>query len=365
VSLGRLIAEFAPRQGSRAKFATVAARLSPMVPGLLRVVGGCIAVAIVGCSGCGTHADGASLATPQRPRAASPAPPPAMSPSTSALATVTPGPSASSAACAPGATESCVLVPNGCATGVRTCSAGAWGTCTFNNPKSAPPCTTQCAGGALSGDDPFAAVNRWNALRRDWAPADLVTVPAAYRTIDPIEKMRAQALRHMVAMLKAQRLASAPPIYCGSPYRSFASQCQLFGQYAAEDRCSKANTYSAMAGHSEHQLGTVCDLVLSDNSLIRGGTSGDAWLRDHAFEYGYVQSYPEGTSEVTGYETEPWHFRYLGTRAALLHHTMEQTAGRAISADEFIASIACQPAAKLDELATDDPEDPASLRARP
>jgi LAS superfamily LD-carboxypeptidase LdcB len=273
-----------------------------------------------------------------------------------------PGPS-DAGGCTQGETQPCALVSDGCPIGLRTCHDGQWGACLFDNPGPPPRCTTQCSGGLLSGESLFAPVNRFDALRPDWAPSDLLLVPARYRTIDPLEKMRVQALGHMVQMLSAQRRASTPKIYCGSPYRSFGEQCQLFGQYVAQDRCAKANTYSAMAGHSEHQLGTVCDMVYADNGLIKGNTPGDAWLAEHAYEYGFLQSYPEGTSALTGYETEPWHFRYLGRKAALMHHRMQQAASRTISTHELIATIACWPAMKVDELATEAPDDAAQARA--
>jgi len=266
------------------------------------------------------------------------------------------------ASCVSGVTEPCSLIAAGCATGQRTCTAGSWGACVFNNPVAAPRCTTECAGGLLNGDRLFTPVNRFDALRPDWSPSDLLGVPGGYRTIDPLERMRLQPLGHMMQMLAAQHQAAGPKIYCGSPYRSFGAQCQLFGQYVAQDKCTKANTYSAMAGHSEHQLGTACDLVYPDNNLIQGNTPGDAWLAEHAYEYGYVQSYPEGTTDLTGYETEPWHFRYLGKRAALLHHRMQLAAARAISTHEFIATIACWPAMKVDELAAEEADDAASAR---
>jgi LAS superfamily LD-carboxypeptidase LdcB len=215
-------------------------------------------------------------------------------------------------------------------------------------------CTTRCAGGTLAGDSLFARVTRQEALRSDWAPPDLVIVPAAYRRGDAT-RMRLGALGHMLRMLKDARGGGRAPIFCGSPYRSFNEQCTLFAQYASWQGCEKANIGSAMAGHSEHQLGTVCDLVLMDDSLLRGDGSIDEWLSKHAHEYGFVQSYPEGTTPVTGYKTEPWHFRYVGIKAAALHKRMQLAAGHPLSSHELVASVACWPQKDLDELAEDDP----------
>ncbi len=266
----------------------------------------------------------------------------------SAPSPTAPGP----ATCTAGSTQACALVPGGCATGFQVCSGPGWGACTFDRPPAPPACVTRCTDGSLEGDNLFTAVDRYAALRADWTPTDLVPVPAAYRTGDATQRFRSEALGHLILMLKAQRQASAPPLFCGSPYRSFEEQCQLFGAYVRADGCTKANTYSAMAGHSEHQLGTACDLVYSGTNLIRGHTAADAWIHGHAYEHGFLVSYPEGSEALTGYEAEPWHVRYLGIKAALLHHQMEQDLGRTMSTHEFVATIACWPPSRLDDLAT-------------
>ena len=35
-------------------------------------------------------------------------------------------------------------------------------------------------------------------------------------------------------------------------------------------------------------------------------------MREHADEYGFVQSYHYGDEPLTGYRGEPWHWRYVG-----------------------------------------------------
>ncbi|MHB8575142.1 MAG: D-alanyl-D-alanine carboxypeptidase family protein, partial [Dehalococcoidia bacterium] len=40
------------------------------------------------------------------------------------------------------------------------------------------------------------------------------------------------------------------------------------------------------------------------------------WLAQHAWEFGFVLSYPDGKEAITGYRYEPWHFRYVGEAAA-------------------------------------------------
>jgi D-alanyl-D-alanine carboxypeptidase len=40
----------------------------------------------------------------------------------------------------------------------------------------------------------------------------------------------------------------------------------------------------------------------------------------HAWEYGFVMSYPAGKTKKTCYGYEPWHYRYVGRdEAAAIH----------------------------------------------
>jgi len=44
-------------------------------------------------------------------------------------------------------------------------------------------------------------------------------------------------------------------------------------------------------------------------------TAEGQWLAEHAGEFGLSMSYPEAQEALTGYQFEPWHFRYLGVAA--------------------------------------------------
>lgn len=77
----------------------------------------------------------------------------------------------------------------------------------------------------------------------------------------------------------------------------------------------------AKAGYSEHQLGTAIDITGA--SINYGSASGkfdetpeDIWLRENAYLYGFIQSYPKGKENITLYEYEPWHYRYVGIENA-------------------------------------------------
>ena len=43
-------------------------------------------------------------------------------------------------------------------------------------------------------------------------------------------------------------------------------------------------------------------------------------MRNNAWTFGFVMSYPKGKSRITCYSYEPWHFRYVGKATAKAIH---------------------------------------------
>ena len=44
-------------------------------------------------------------------------------------------------------------------------------------------------------------------------------------------------------------------------------------------------------------------------------------IRDSAWQYGFILRYPDGQSAITGYQFEPWHYRYVGVDLSTKMHT--------------------------------------------
>ena len=40
------------------------------------------------------------------------------------------------------------------------------------------------------------------------------------------------------------------------------------------------------------------------------------WLLENSYKYGFIQRYPSGKTSITGVANEPWHYRYVGKKAA-------------------------------------------------
>ena len=99
-----------------------------------------------------------------------------------------------------------------------------------------------------------------------------------------------------------------------SGFRSYDTQTNLYQNYVARDGQAAADRYSARPGHSEHQSGLAFDIIDGSGNLLQEA-SASQWLLKHAGDYGFVVRYLEGKEDITGYQHEEWHVRYLGTDA--------------------------------------------------
>lgn len=123
-------------------------------------------------------------------------------------------------------------------------------------------------------------------------------------------------------------------LYLMSGYRSYGYQASLYSSYVKNYGQAWADSYSARAGHSEHQTGLAADIYdyNSCEGACFGGSRAGLWLRNNAYNYGFILRYDQGMRHVVGYEYEPWHFRYVGTAVSKDMHskginTLEQYYG--------------------------------------
>lgn len=100
-------------------------------------------------------------------------------------------------------------------------------------------------------------------------------------------------------------------------YRGYAYQKQLYDGYVTSAGQAAADQESARPGYSEHQTGLAVDIRSASNTCSLeacfGTTPEGEWLAANAYRYGFLLRYPQDKESVTGYEYEPWHFRYIGT----------------------------------------------------
>ncbi len=110
-----------------------------------------------------------------------------------------------------------------------------------------------------------------------------------------------------------------------SAYRSYEKQEHLYFNVNLEN-----DTYSARPGHSEHQTGLALDISTSTHGLTESFSTSKEymWLKDNAYKYGFIERYPKNKTDITRYNYEPWHFRYVGKQIASMiynnNYTLEE-----------------------------------------
>lgn len=163
-------------------------------------------------------------------------------------------------------------------------------------------------------------VNKSHGLNKAYEPEDLRKVRDAANDRDAeyqkLRKAAAKSFRKLVAGAKA----AGCTIKLTTGYRPYSYQKTLYKQYIDMDGKDKAEQYSAKPGYSEHQTGLSADVSspFVGYQLVRkyGRTKAGKWLAENGHYYGFIIRYPKGKEEITGYEYEPWHIRYVGKEAA-------------------------------------------------
>lgn len=161
-------------------------------------------------------------------------------------------------------------------------------------------------------DGNLVLVNKFYHLPDKYEPDDLVTLSSEYN-IGTNSKMRSEAASAFMEMVDAALLDNII-LKNASAYRSFDYQVNLYDSYVKKDGIEKADIYSARPGYSEHQTGLCTDINNIDSSFH--DTSESNWLLKNAYKYGFIIRFPKGKEKITGYKYEPWHYRYVGVKAA-------------------------------------------------
>ena len=177
--------------------------------------------------------------------------------------------------------------------------------------------------------DVLVLVNKYNMLPSDYVPSDLEPINNKYNK-GFNNKMRHTARVAFEEMCEAA-LKDNIIIYSGSAYRSYNYQLNLYNRYVSIDGKTKAETYSARAGYSEHQTGLATDIMNKDLEYISANHKEYTWLINNSYKYGFHLRYPKGKENITGYMYEEWHFRYLGKEVATYLYENDLTY------DEYVA----------------------------
>lgn len=184
---------------------------------------------------------------------------------------------------------------------------------------------------AYAGFNPSVAVvnsEKWNLLlvNQDYILPDSFTVKTAevkgggqsldYRVVP--------YYNDMITAAEADGISLIPV----SGYRSVERQHNNFERkikyytdlgYGKAEATRIASEIVLMPGTSEHNAGLAMDFGTNGNyTLDENFAKTDAfkWLSEHAADYGFILRYESDTKHITKITYEPWHWRYVGVKAA-------------------------------------------------
>ncbi len=182
----------------------------------------------------------------------------------------------------------------------------------------------------------FILINRENRLSENYVPDNLIEISSRflnYAEDDNLESTASEALNRMfnAAMEDGISLIGV------SGYRSYDMQRRLYDTRMMREGEAQTRSYTAEAGASEHQTGLAIDILSDEYSVLDEGfenTRAFKWLNENCYKYGFILRYLKGKEDITGYNYEPWHFRYIGNEEAAM-----EIMNRGLTFEEYINEI--------------------------
>lgn len=167
-------------------------------------------------------------------------------------------------------------------------------------------------------------VNKKNLLPRNYCPKNLVVTDQNennfHKYKDPNLKpmVRADIYPYIQLMINDAKRDGVEFII-DSGYRSYNYQ-QVLLDNLIKEKGAEAYTLIALPGSSEHQTGLAIDIAYYHNGVYDDNVKGEdkeaIWLANNSYKYGFILRYPKDKENITGFQYEPWHFRFVGLKLA-------------------------------------------------
>ncbi|GKX30880.1 hypothetical protein SH1V18_33600 [Vallitalea longa] len=165
--------------------------------------------------------------------------------------------------------------------------------------------------------DIHVLVNKERNLPSDYKPDDLIKPDIKFSFEGENEKRYLrEAAAHALEELVAEANQEGIEIVGVSGFRSYSKQNSIFNYNVNKRGYEAANKISAKPGQSEHQTGLAIDVSCAGVGYALqerfGKLEEGKWLAENAHKFGFIIRYEKGKEDITGYQYEPWHIRYLG-----------------------------------------------------
>ena len=187
-------------------------------------------------------------------------------------------------------------------------------------------------------EDILVLANKKRNLPSNYIPKDLIipNVKFPFKEDHPkkyLRKKAAEALENLFQKAEKDDII----LYAISGYRSYNRQKTLFDNKSNKVGPEKANLVVAFPGQSEHQTGLAMDVSSqSANFTLEEDfedTAEGKWLKDNAHKAGFIIRYKKDSEDITGYNYEPWHIRYVGKDIA------KEIYNQDLTLEEFLGDV--------------------------
>lgn len=158
-------------------------------------------------------------------------------------------------------------------------------------------------------------VNKSHHLSSEYVPEELTTLSSMYSAPEKqLAKIAAEAVKNLC---DAGRQVGVT-FYVIGAYRPYETQDKVYNDILKTQGEDVANTKTVKAGYSEHQTGYAIDITASHEDDIPEfkNTLAFQWTSSNSYSYGWILRYPEEKVAITGFQYEPWHYRYVGVDLA-------------------------------------------------
>ncbi len=169
----------------------------------------------------------------------------------------------------------------------------------------------------IFASDYMLLVNKDHPLPEGYSPSSLIDTES-----NPALKLETVAAIKIQEFINAAKEAGySCKVVTG--YRSnteqeavynFAYQSEINAGYTSEEAEARIGLSVAKPGYSEFETGyTVC---IAENSSVTKEEMLESdlykYISENIYKYGFIQRYPEGKQDITGYEFDPFCYRYIG-----------------------------------------------------
>jgi len=163
-------------------------------------------------------------------------------------------------------------------------------------------------------DDMLILVNKYNKLPDDYEPKNLEKINSKCTTKELLLNSEA---RKKFELMCTDIKSLGMNLRAISTYRTKDYQNTLYTNYSNKNGKSAADTFSARPRFSEHETGLALDVMGGNTTYTEFHTTNEfKWVKENAYNYGFIIRYPKDKENITGYKYESWHLRYVGIEVA-------------------------------------------------